>query len=162
MGTDEERIRWTARVAQASNNITERRLKCYGHLMERDEERILRDVQTTDIREKPKTGRPKTRQKDDNDNVLNFTYSKTCSSIVCEKSTHDLYYNCLTVCMSRFANCRSQFFLDRLGRYIKLLVSIVILSSHKFASKFGLAMFYRRNHRKTITKTESPRECSVE
>ena len=40
-----------------------------------------------------------------------------------------------TACLSLFANCRSQFLLDRLGR------STVIASSHESASQFGLANF---------------------
>ena len=42
--------------------------------------------------------------------------------------------------MSLFANCRSQFLLDRLGRCLKLFVSTVIPSSHEFASQFGLVI----------------------
>ena len=38
-----------------------------------------------------------------------------------------------------FANCRSHFLLDRLGRYLKLIVSSEsILSWYEFASQFGL------------------------
>ena len=40
--------------------------------------------------------------------------------------------------MSLFANCRSQFLLDLLGRYLKLIVSSESISCHEFASQFGL------------------------
>ena len=44
-----EHIRGTTRVAQASKKITERRLNCYGHVMRRDGEHILRKVLRADI-----------------------------------------------------------------------------------------------------------------
>ena len=55
---------------------------------------------------------------------------------------NDLYYNsplismsvCLSVCPSLFANYRSQFLLDHLGRYLKLFVSTVVPFSHASAS----------------------------
>ena len=59
-----EHIRGTTRVAQASKHITERRLNCYGHVMRRDGEHILRRVLRADIPGKRKRGRPKTRWKD--------------------------------------------------------------------------------------------------
>ena len=40
--------------------------------------------------------------------------------------------------MSLFANCRSQFLLDRLGRCLKLIVSSESISCHEFASQLGL------------------------
>ena len=48
------------------------------------------------------------------------------------------------VCMSLSANYRSQFLLDRLGRYLKLSILTDIPSSHEFASQFGLAIFLSR------------------
>ena len=63
------------------------------------------------------------------------------------------------VCLSLFANCRSQFLLDRLGRYLKLFVSTVIPSSHELASQFGPSTFVlaknTQNYRKNC-------ECSVD
>ena len=59
-----EHIRGTTRVAQASKNITERRLNWYGHVMRRDGEHILRRVLRADMPGKRKRGRPKTRWKD--------------------------------------------------------------------------------------------------
>ena len=51
-----------------------------------------------------------------------------------------------SVCLSAFANCRSQFLLDRLGRCLKLFVSSESISCHEFASQFGLAIFlYAKN-----------------
>ena len=47
-------------------------------------------------------------------------------------------------CVSLFANCMTQFLLDRLGIYITLFVSTVIPSSHTFASQFGLAICFWR------------------
>ena len=57
-------------------------------------------------------------------------------TIICLKS----------VCRSTFADCRSQFLLDRLGRCLRLIVSYRGTSSHEFASQFGLAFFlYAKN-----------------
>ena len=68
-----------------------------------------------------------------------------------------LYYNSPYVCLSVFANCRSQFLLDRLGRCLKLFVSTDSTSCHEFASKFGLAIcIYAKKNQKTIANTESP------
>ena len=53
------------------------------------------------------------------------------------------------VCLSAFANGRSQFLLDRLGRCIKLFLSAESISCHEFASQFGLAIFCTR---KTLKK----------
>ena len=69
----------------------------------------------------------------------------------------DLIYTtvCLSVCLATFADCRSQFLLDRLGRCLKLIVSSGSTSCHEFASQFGLAFFYTR-------KTSiNYRECRV-
>ena len=49
-----------------------------------------------------------------------------------------LRYNYPEICLSLFANGRSQFLLDRLERCLKLLVSIESTSCHEFASQFGL------------------------
>ena len=59
-------------------------------------------------------------------------------TIICLKSV------CLSVCLATFADCRSQFLLDRLGRCLKLIVSYRGTSSHEFASQFGLEFFYTR------------------
>ena len=47
------------------------------------------------------------------------------------KTTVSAYYNFPYVCLSQLANCRSQLLCDRLGRCLKLFVSIEITSSHK-------------------------------
>ena len=46
----------------------------------------------------------------------------------------------MSVCMSVLANCRSQFWLDSLGRCLKLFLSTDNTSCHEswFASQFGL------------------------
>ena len=44
----------------------------------------------------------------------------------------------LKICLSMFANCRSQFLLNRLRRCLKLFASTVCPHSHEFASQFGL------------------------
>ena len=53
-----------------------------------------------------------------------------------------LYYNYPCVSLSLFANGRSQFLLDRLGRCLKLFASSDSTSCHEFASQFGLYLFY--------------------
>ena len=61
------------------------------------------------------------------------------------------FINLKFVCL--FANCISQFLLDHLRRYLKLFASTVILSSHEFASQFGLANFlYVKNTQKLSRK----------
>ena len=57
-----------------------------------------------------------------------------------------------SVCLSLFANCRSQFLFDRLGRCLKLFVSPVIPSSHEFASQFGLAIFFTSKNTQTLSQ----------
>ena len=59
-----EHIRGTTKVAQASEKITERRLKWYGHVMRMEEEHVERRVLTKEIPGKVKRGKPKTRWKD--------------------------------------------------------------------------------------------------
>ena len=57
-----------------------------------------------------------------------------------------LIYTIILLSLSVFANCRSQFLLDRLGRCILLFVSSDSTSCHEFASQFGLAFFvYAKN-----------------
>ena len=55
-----------------------------------------------------------------------------------------------------FANCWSQFLLDRLGRYLNLFVSTVGPSSHEFASQFGIAIVMGKKDPQTIAVTELP------
>ena len=77
---------------------------------------------------------------------LKFCYIYT---IICLKS----------VCRSTFADCKSQFLLDRLGRCLKLIVSYRGTSSHEFASQFGLEFFYTRKNSQTTVGpiTDRPR-----
>ena len=63
------------------------------------------------------------------------------------------------VCLSVFANCRSQFFLDRLERCLKLFVSSDSTSCHEFASLFGLAIFYAQKTSKTSGISGRQRAC---
>ncbi len=58
--------------------------------------------------------------------------------------------------MSLFANGRSQFLLDRLGRCVTLFVSTESTSSHEFASQFGLAIFLYAKNTQKLTETVSP------
>ena len=68
----------------------------------------------------------------------------------------------MSVCLSTFENCRSQFLLDHLGRCFKLFVSTHSTSCHEFASQFGLAIFYTRKTPKTSKKPVRPRQCLFE
>ena len=61
-----------------------------------------------------------------------------------------------SVCLSSFANCRSQFLLDLLGRCLKLFVSAESISCHKFAFQFGLAFFLYAKNIKNIGVIGSP------
>ena len=54
----------------------------------------------------------------------------------------------IAISLSTFANCRSQFLLDRLGKCLKLIVSSRGTSCHEFTSQFGLEFFYTRKNRK--------------
>ena len=65
---------------------------------------------------------------------------------------------CLSVCLSMFANCRSQFSLDRLGRCLKLFVSSESISCRKFASQFGLAIFLYAKNTQDLGETGRPRQ----
>ena len=59
-----EHIRGTTRVVQASKKITEKRLKCYGHVRRMKEEHIERIMIDVDIPGKGRRGRPHLRWKD--------------------------------------------------------------------------------------------------
>ena len=73
-------------------------------------------------------------------------------TIICRKS----------VSRATFADCRSQFLLDRLGRCLKLIVSYRGTSSHEFASQFGLAFFlYAKNIHK-LSRMPSLAHMAVE
>ena len=72
------------------------------------------------------------------DHVGNYTKSTLLMS---SKYPHYiLYYNYPEICMSLFANCRSQCMLDCLGICVKLSASTVVSFSHEFESQFGRAM----------------------
>ena len=67
-----------------------------------------------------------------------------------------------SVCLSTFADCRSQFLLDRLERCLKLFVSSGSTSCHEFASQFGLAFFlYAKNIHK-LSRMPSLAHMAVE
>ena len=80
------------------------------------------------------------------------------------RGTVDLY-NSYTISLlirhslSMFANCWSQFLLDRLGRCLKLSVSTDSTSCHEFASQFGLAFVYTRNTTKYDRADRPSRKC---
>ena len=77
---------------------------------------------------------------------------KRIYTIICLKS----------VCLATFADCRSQFLLDRLGRCLKLIVSSGSTSCHEFASQFGLAFFlYAKNIHK-LSRMPSLAHMAVE
>ena len=59
-----EHIRGTTRVVQASKNITEKRLRWYGHARRMKEEHIVRRMLDVDIPGKRRRGRPNLRWKD--------------------------------------------------------------------------------------------------
>ena len=59
-----EYIRGTTRVAQASNKITEKRLKWYGHVRRMKEEHIVRRMLDVDTPGERRRGRPNLRWKD--------------------------------------------------------------------------------------------------
>ena len=58
-----------------------------------------------------------------------------------EESVRHLYYISPNMRKTLLASCRSQFLLDRLGKCLKLFVSTVGTSCHKFASQYGLEIF---------------------
>ena len=72
---------------------------------------------------------------------------------------YKLYFTInMSVCVSLFANYRSQYLLNRLGRYIKLLISTDIPSSQEFAYQFGLVFFLHAKN----PKPSPLRQCSVD
>ena len=68
----------------------------------------------------------------------------------------------LSVCPSTFADCRSQFLLDRLGRCLKLIVSSGSTSCHEFASQFGLAFFLYAKNMHKLSRMPSLAHMAVE
>ena len=88
------------------------------------------------------------------------------------KSRHPWFYRqvpiiytiiCLkSVSQATFADCRSQFLLDRLGRCLKLIVSYRGTSSHEFASQFGLAFFLYVTNIHKLSRMPTVAELSVE
>ena len=58
--------------------------------------------------------------------------------------------------MSLFANCRSQFLLDRLGRCLKLIVSSESISCYEIASQFGLEFVLYAKKPKPSLKQSRP------
>ena len=52
-----------------------------------------------------------------------------------------IYTIIISLSLSVLANYRTQFLLDRLGRYLKLFVSNDSTSCHEFASQYGIAFF---------------------
>ena len=67
-----------------------------------------------------------------------------------------------SVSQATFADCRSQFLLDRLGRCLKLIVSYRGTSSHEFASQFGLAFFLYVKNIYKLSRMPTVAELSVE
>ena len=63
-----------------------------------------------------------------------------------------IHYNSPFICLSKLADCRSDFLLDRLERCLKLFASSESTSCHTFASQFGLAIFYAKTP-KSIANT---------
>ena len=61
------------------------------------------------------------------------------------------------VCLSVFANCGSQFLLDRIRRYIKLFVLTDRTSCYEFASQFGLYLVIRGKKPKQSRIPSRPR-----
>ena len=83
---------------------------------------------------------------------MNYEMGGTIYTIICLKY----------VCLSTFADCKSQFLLDRLGRCLKLIVSSGSASCHEFASQFGLAFFlYAKNIHK-LSRMPSLAHMAVE
>ena len=54
-----------------------------------------------------------------------------------------------SVCLATFAECSSQFLIDRLGRCLNLIASTRGTFCHEFASQFGLEFFYTRKKPQT-------------
>ena len=83
-------------------------------------------------------------------NILVFTITYVmfilCGTTCLIEFTTILYRNDYDVCLSAFADCRSQYLLDRLGRCLKLIVSSRGTSCHEFASQFGLEFFIREKN----------------
>ena len=57
-------IRGTAKVAEVTKKMQERRLQWYGYVMRREEESVCRRVMNMEVPAKKKRGRPRKRWKD--------------------------------------------------------------------------------------------------
>ena len=84
--------------------------------------------------------------------MLNRTYTSVAESD----------YTIFSINLSLFANCRSQFLLDRLGRCLKLFISTDGTSSHEFARQFGLAFLYRLKNPKRLSRRPTLAQVSVD
>ena len=70
-----------------------------------------------------------------------------CAYILDVNTNNSLIYTiiCLkSVCLATFAQCSSQFWLNRVGRCLKLIASTLGTFCHEFASQFGLDFFIRQ------------------
>ena len=70
-------------------------------------------------------------------------------TIICLKS----------VCLATFAQCSSQFWLNRVGRCLKLIASTRGTFCHEFASQFGLDFFYMPKNRKPLSPAYFDPRC---
>ena len=59
-----ERIRGTVKVAELSKKVQEAGLKCYGHVLRRDEEGVERRIMDMEVQGRRGRDKPKTRWKD--------------------------------------------------------------------------------------------------
>ena len=82
---------------------------------------------------------------------LHFTVKKQSFiyTIICLKS----------VCLATFAQCSSQFWLNRVGRCVKLIASTRGTFCHEFAPQFGLDFFIRQKNRKPLSPAYFDPRC---
>ena len=63
------------------------------------------------------------------------------------------------VCLATFAECSSQFLIDRLGRCLTLVASTRGTFCHEFASQFGLEFVYTRKKPQTTVARPAAFDC---
>ena len=83
------------------------------------------------------------------DSLLLLLPLVTIYTIICLKS----------VCLATFAQCSSQFWLNRVGRCLKLIASTRGTFCHEFASQFGIDFFYTPKNRKPLSPAYFDPRC---
>ena len=96
----------------------------------------------------------------DSDHIAVLVMVSKAESIVLYLSSCIYTIICLkSVCLATFAQCSSQFWLNRVGRCLKLIASTRGTFCHEFVSQFGLDFFYTPTNRKPLSPAYFDPRC---